>query len=331
MSELKSEFRYCKLDRNWVLFAPNRLRRPIEFIEEELKDSLESCPFEKGRENLTPKEIYANYDKSGWRCRVVPNLYNALFIEEKPISSRDGFFTKFGGFGAHEVIIETPYHNRQMPNFTQSDFYFYLDAIRERLFELQKDKRIKYISIFKNSGKNAGASLSHSHSQLIGMPFIPEKVKKELEYKRSYFLEKHRTLFDDIIYDEKHQKSGIIEESQFFIAYSPYASKFPFEVIITTKLKKISLIYFDNALLRQLAEILSIVFKKLSKTLGIFSFNMTINNAPFINYELANIEDIYRFHIKIMPRLYNIAGFELDSGIFINPLLPEEATKALNS
>ena len=142
----------------------------------------------------------------------------------------------------------------------------------------------------------------------------------EFEYKQSYFNQKHRPLFDDLIYDEKMYKKGIIYETPFFIAYAPYASEFPFEVMITSKVKKPSLIYFDNIFVKHLSKIVEIVIKKLNTTLGEFSYNIIINNAPFVKIEEEELANIYRFHIKIVPRLYTIAGFELNSGIFINPV-----------
>ena len=324
-----SEFRYCKQNRKWILFAPNRLKRPYDFKSDEIESDIKNCPFEVGNEHLTPKEIYRISDEQGWKCRVVPNLYNALFIEKEPLSHRDGYFEKYEGFGAHEVIIETPNHKKMMYQYSASEFNYYLLTIQNRLKELKKDIRIKYISIFKNSGKQAGATLHHSHSQLIALPFIPKQIMDEFEYKKEYSLLKHRTLFDDLIYDEMMHKKNIIYECNFFIAYTPYASEFPFEVIITTKIKKPSLIFFDKALINQLAKTMQVVYTKMHSVIGEFSYNMIINNAPFMNMNEKELANIYRFHIKILPRLYNIAGFELSSGIYINPVLPEVAAKAL--
>ncbi len=325
-----SEFRYCKLNRKWVLFAPNRLKRIDEYNKSFPKDDEKDCPFEAGKESFTPPEIFRIGSKDGWQCRVVPNLYNALSIEEEPISSRDGMFEKFDGFGAHEVIVETPIHNRQMYDFTVDEFYYYFLTVQNRLKELKKDERFKYISIFKNSGRGAGATMSHSHSQLIGLPFVPNKIMDLFEYKKDYFKSKHRTLFDDIIYDEQIRDSGILYECRFFIAYLPYASEFPFEVMITSKVKKPSLIYFDDIFIKNLAKVVQVVMEQLRNKLGNFSYNMVIHNAPFLDIDEIELAQIYRFYIRILPRLYNIAGFELDSGIFVNPIFPEVAMDALN-
>jgi len=327
-----SEFRYCKLNQKWVLFAPNRLKKLDEYNRNLPKINKDECPFDLGKENNTPKEIFRINDKKGnWKCRVVPNLYNVLSIEKEPIASRDGIFEKFEGFGAHEVIIETPSHDKQMLDFTIDEFYYYLLTVQNRLKDLKKDQRLKYISIFKNSGVGAGASLPHSHSQLIALPFVPKKILNSFEYKKQYFLTKQRTLFDDIIYDERMQKKGIIYESAFFIAYLPYASEFPFEIIITSKVKKPSLIYFDDIFIKNLAEVLNFAMSKMKNRFGNFAYNMLINNSPFFDIEEQNLANIYRFHIRIMPRLYQIAGFELNTGIYINPMLPENAVNILKN
>lgn len=319
-----SEFRYNKLTNRWVLFAPNRAKKPMQL---ELKDSSgqnSSCPFDVGNEELTPNELLRIGDKNSWRCRIVPNLYNALSIEEEPLSMKEKSFEKKSGFGAHEVIIETPHHHRQMFDFDVHEFFDYYSIIKSRLLDLKKDIRLKYFSIFKNHGLDAGASQQHAHSQLIATPFIPIKTKEELKSYEEYKKEHDRSFFDDLIYDEKLFKKGILKENNFFLAYCPYASQYPFEIIIMAKEEKSSIIEMEDEQIYALSQISQVVFERLSKTLGIFSFNMILKNGDIQNRKNPN-----RFHIHIMPRLYKTAGFEIDSDIFINTFMPEDATKAL--
>jgi UDPglucose--hexose-1-phosphate uridylyltransferase len=179
-----SEFRYNKLTQEWVLFAPNRAKRDTRFNrhEKQLSTEIQSCPFELGNEHNTPNEVARIGEKHNWRCRIVPNLYHALSIEDKPRSYKNASFENKAGFGAHEVIIETPSHTKQMFDFSVEEFYDYFSIINMRLKDLKKDKRIKYFSVFKNYGENSGATQIHSHSQLIAKPFIPRTLKKSLDF-----------------------------------------------------------------------------------------------------------------------------------------------------
>ncbi len=326
-----SEFRYCKLKRDWTLFSPKRSKRPSNFGKAILfNQKKEDCPFEAGSEHLTISEISRisdHHDINNWRCRVVPNLYNALSIEREPTSKRDSFFETRDGFGAHEVIIETPHHDKQMYDFEIENFIDYFSIIRDRVEGLKKDTRLKYISIFKNHGKNAGATLSHSHSQLIAMPFIPKKALEDIKFYNDYYKEHQRNLFDDIIYEEKEHKKGILFENSSFIAFCPYASSFAFEVMIASKKNYSSINQLDDKEIYALSEVITFVFHRLKKSLEDFPFNMLIKNAPFIDD--SSINKSYRFHIQIIPRLYNIAGYELDSNIFINTILPETAAQVI--
>ncbi len=326
-----SEFRYCKLKRDWTLFSPKRAKRPSSFGKSILfNQKKENCPFEAGSEHLTISEISRisdHHDINSWRCRVVPNLYNALSIEREPTSKRDGFFETRDGFGAHEVIIETPHHHLQMYDFDIDNFIDYFTIIKERVEGLKRDTRLKYISIFKNHGKNAGATLSHSHSQLIAMPFIPKKESENIKFYKEYYQEHNRSIFDDVIYEEKQHKKGVLFENSSFIAFCPYASSFAFEVMIIAKKDNSCINQLDDKEIYALSEVITFVFHRLKKSLEDFSFNMIIKNAPFLEENI--LKKSYRFHINIIPRLYNIAGYELDSNIFINTILPETATKVL--
>ncbi len=326
-----SEFRYCKLKRDWTLFSPKRAKRPSSFGKNILfNQKRDDCPFEEGNEHLTISEISRisdHHDINKWRCRVVPNLYNALSIERTPTSKRDSFFETRDGFGAHEVIIETPHHNLQMYDFEIDNFIDYFTIIKERLEGLKRDTRVKYISIFKNHGKNAGATLSHSHSQLIAMPFIPKKEMKNIKFYKKYYQKHKRNLFNDIIYEEKEHKKGILFENSSFIAFCPYASSFAFEVMIISKNSHSCINQLNDKEIYALSEVMTFVFHRLKKALEDFPFNMIIKNAPFLDD--SKIDNSYRFHIHIIPRLYNIAGYELDSDIFINTILPETAAKVL--
>ncbi len=319
-----SEFRYNKLEKEWVLFAPNRAKRAQYHYKNTQEQDEKHCPFVKGNESLTPNEVLRIGNEEGWRCRVVPNLYNALSIEHPINSYKHLNFENKSAFGAHEVIIETPEHNRQMYHFETSEFFDYFSIIKLRLLDLKKDTRMQYFSIFKNNGVDAGASQTHAHSQIIATPFIPKTIQEDLTEFKKHKEQTHRDFFDDLLYDERNFEKGILKENNFFIAYCPYASKYPFEVMIMAKENLNSIIKLEESHLYALSDISHYVFQKLYHALGEFPFNMIIKNG-----DLQNENSFHRFHIQILPRLFKNAGFELDTEIFINTFLPEDVVQIL--
>ena len=319
-----SEFRYNKLKREWILFAPNRAKRTQNNYQQIEEQSVETCPFGKGNEHLTPNEVFRLGDKDTWRCRVVPNLYNALSIDQPIDSYKVNNFENKSGFGAHEVIIETPDHHKQMYHFETNELFDYFKTIKLRLLDLKQDNRLQYFSVFKNHGTDAGASQAHSHSQIIATPFIPKAIDEELKYFQTHQHQTDRDFFDDLIYDEKLFEKGILKENNFFIAYCPYASKYPFETIIMAKQHLSSITKLEEAHLYALSDIVHYSFNKLYQSLGEFPFNMVLKNG-----DIQNDNSLNRFHIQILPRLFKTAGFEIDTEIFINTFLPEEVVEIL--
>ncbi|XOB61945.1 galactose-1-phosphate uridylyltransferase [Campylobacterota bacterium DY0563] len=325
-----SEFRYCKLTKEWTLFAPERLKRPKGLNNKKevyLGEIMhEKCPFDLGKEEFTPHEITRISQDGKWKCRVVPNLYNALSIEAPLQSTRDSFFEKASGFGAHEVVIETPNHDKQIWDYDYNDLINYFTILQERVINLKKDDRLAYLSVFKNQGEEAGASMSHSHSQIIGLPFLPKKIKENFEYQKEYYMTHNRALFDDILYEELAYGKNIIAQNSEFVLYCPYASSFAFEVKIVSKKRLASLCEFTKSDLSALCDITKEYFSKFYAALGDVAFNMIINNSPYKDYN-ENTKNYFRFNIEIKPRIYKEAGFEQNTDININVVLPETATK----
>lgn len=329
-----SEIRYNLLKNEYVIIAPNRLTRPNLYSDSDVvsKDSI--CPFCKGNEELTPPEIYSLKDKNGWRVRVVPNLYKALEIEAQNISKEDGLYEKRDGFGAHEIIIDTPKHITFFEDLDEENITNWLSVIRSRINDLKNDIRLTYFSVFKNQGKNSGATMPHIHTQLIAMPMIP---KNELELLKHYYnhYKKHgRSIFEDIANFEIEEDKRVVLESEHFISFCPYASRFAFEVMILPKVSISSIAFFDDILLKELSNILKKSLQSLKAQIGKFDYNLYIQNPPFQkNYESEDFFDdigkFYRGYISIIPRLYKIGGFEVQSGMHINPLTPESAAKFL--
>jgi len=307
---MMSEIRYCKLRDTDVIIAPKRLHRPTQFDTPTEHYTIDECPFEVGNEDATPTEIYRTSDKNGeWITRVVPNLYNALDIDEENSSKREGFFTKKSAFGAHEVIIETPSHDKSADRYTIEQWSAYL-------------KTVNHIQVFKNHGSKAGATLKHPHSQIIATGFIPQEVRAGYKRCEDYYNIHQRTLLMDITGEELRVGKRVIYENNTFAAFAPYASLYPFETMISPKEHIGSINSLNQQQIHDLAQILKNIYKKLYGVLGEFHYNMIFKN-PIESLEY------YTFHIQIIPRIYMLAGYELATGMRINPVTPEMAAQKL--
>lgn len=330
-----SEIRYCKLTDTEVIISPERLHRPLQFNASCMEDLVENCPFEAGSETHTPGEIFSICDKEGnWLTRVVPNLYNALDIHTEKSSTREGFFTKQNGFGAHEVIIETPHHDRRVDAYTLKMWDAYIKTIIHRINDLSGDIRLEYIQVFKNHGLKAGASLVHPHSQIIATGFIPRKMRSLMLRNLDYYKVHRRSLMIDIVSEELREGKRIIFENETFVAFAPYASRHAFEIAIAPKKVINAITHLNVHQQSDLAHMVQNVYKSLYKILGEFDYNMIMHNLPPRRMEsdealFAHSEKSFTFYIEILPRLYGLAGYELATGLRINPVTPELAAEKL--
>ncbi|MEW6095031.1 MAG: galactose-1-phosphate uridylyltransferase [bacterium] len=341
------ELRKDPVSNRWVIIATERAKRPSDFYElknsktKELKNeetnssSVNNCPFCEGNESKTPPEILA-YRKPGsqpntpdWWLRVVPNKFPALQIEGKLEKIGIGMFDMISGTGAHEVIIETPKHTLDFDSLELSQVEEILWAYRDRSIDLNRDPRFEYILIFKNHGVKAGASLEHPHSQLIATPIVPSNVREEMDFAFQHFKYKDRCVFCDIIREEQNSQERVIMENNDFIAITPFASRFPFECWILPKVHDPTFPDITRHEVMALAEVLGGIIKKVDKVLNNPPFNYMLHTAPC----KINRDELKHFHwhIELIPRLTDIAGFEWGSGFFINPTPPEDAAKYLKN
>ena len=194
-------------------------------------------------------------------------------------------------------------------------------AFHKRITVLKEDPRYKYVLVFKNEGDAAGASLEHTHSQLIALPIVPHLVEEELLQSRQYFEYKERCIFCDIIHQESEDKGRVTSENDKFIALAPFAPRSPFEIIILPKQHESS--FVPDSGFADLAQILQQTLKQMDKVLDLPPYNFMIHTSPFKN----ETNDYYHWHIEIKPKLTKIAGFEWGSGFHINPTSPEIAAK----
>ncbi len=325
------ELRRDPIHGRWVIISTERGRRPSDFVTEEQRPIGGFCPLCEGNEDKTPPEIIAFRNNGtpqngpGWTLRVVSNKFPALRIEGELNREGDGIYDKMNGLGAHEVVIETPRHHETLSTLPLKAVNDVLWAYRERMTDLKGDQRLRYVLVFKNHGVAAGASLEHSHSQIIALPIVPTWVNEEIEGAKNYFEYKDRCVFCDIIRQELRQKSRLIIENQGFLSVAPFASRFPFETWILPKTHYPSFEHMEPPLYELAAQILSETLQRLHRVLNDPPYNYVIHTSSFSGLE----KDHYHWHFEIMPKLTKVAGFEWGTGFYINPTPPEEAARYL--
>lgn len=326
-----SEMRWDPLKNIWVAVANKRGRSPRDFSLERQKLSTTACPFCYGQESKTPPEIFAlrpdgsPRDQPGWRVRVVPNKYPMLGIEGDLAHRGEGLYDAMNGIGAHEVIIESPNHQDRFSHLPPHDMLLTFQAFRDRIRDLAKDNRFNYVVVFKNFGKAAGASLEHSHSQLVALPILPRMITSELDGSLSYYKYKDRCIFCDIIRQEIQQKVRLVCENDQFVTLAPFAPRSPFEMWVMPKQHNSSYIEQDNDSLIALAEIFSETLRRLDTCIPHAPYNFVLHTQPLRSGPL----DHYHWHFEIVPKLTSIAGFEWGTGFYINPMPPEETCRYL--
>ena len=332
-----SEIRRDRLHSQYVLIAPERMRRP-DTLATSTKSTLKTCPFCEGNEGMTPPEVYAvrenEVNASNWKVRVVPNLYKAVQIELEDYSKLSGMFESVSGVGAHEIVIDTPSHDIRMADLDTVEIRDWLSTIAARIADLRQDSRLIHTSIFKNQGENAGATQQHPHTQIIALPITPSNELNLLERHMQYYRRHGRSKVEDIMENERLAKVRIISERGDFTAYCPYASAFPFEVIIAPRRALTNLDELNRDDMASLADLMKEVFARLDNQLGNFDFNVAFRLAPLnANFENApyfpHVKQFFRFTIRIIPRIYRLGGFELSTGMIINTVEPEEAATLL--
>jgi UDPglucose--hexose-1-phosphate uridylyltransferase len=325
------ELRKDPVTGRWVIIATDRARRPTDFSREPVPPpGKRFCPFCYGNEQKTPPEILAyRHDGGpncpGWSVRAVPNKFPVLGIEGELDRQGDGMFDRMNGIGAHEVIIETPDHNTNMADMPEKQLEEVLYAFRDRMLDLKRDHRFRYIVIFKNFGEAAGASLEHPHSQLIALPVIPKRVKEETDGSKLYFEFKERCVYCDIIRQEEASAARLVIETERFVALEPYAPRFPFETWILPMRHESHFEHTDAATLQNLAWVLRSTLRKMDRVLEHPAYNFILHSAPVQEASLP----YYHWHFEIIPKLTKVAGFEWGTGFYINPTPPEESAKFL--
>ncbi len=325
------ELRKDMITGGLVIIATERSKRPQDFLPgKEPPKGSGGCVFCYGNETRTPPEVFAVRpgggppDSPGWTIRAFPNKFPAVSADGNPGPVSQGDEKVFNAVGLHEVVVDTPDHFETFGKLADNRAELVMEAIASRYRHLTGDPRVKYIQVFKNSGAAAGASLEHSHWQIITVPMVPESAARELNETRKFWLANGECPYCRLISDEIRDGSRIIDTNGDFIVLTPFASRFPYEIWIVPAKHEPCFEKTGTDKIKSLGRIVRSSIRKLERTLTNPPYNMVISSCP-PGAECSS----YHWHIKILPRITTIAGFELGSGIHINPVSPEAAAELL--
>ena len=327
------ELRQNYFTKEWVIIATERAKRPEELATHRppkiVPQFIETCPFCLGNENKTPPEVMRvpTSLSEPWQVRVVANKFAALSPDVQPIRTIHRSRRSMGGFGVHDVIVDTPVHSQAIATMPDVHVANLLRVYKSRYDALSLDPRIAHVTIFKNHGGDAGASLEHPHSQLIATPVISHQVRERFQQALNHYDEYGECMFCQFLEEEIEDKERVVLLTEHFVALQQYASPSPFSSPIYPRRHMASFGDISAAEIADLARVLRTVLAKLYHGLGNPDFNFTIRSAP------AEYVGVKHFHwyVSIIPRLTRVAGFELGSGMFINTVLPEAAAEFLRN
>ncbi|MDD4548792.1 MAG: HIT domain-containing protein [Syntrophomonadaceae bacterium] len=321
MAELRKDL----VRDNWVVIANDRALKPSDFPINRngvnISGNNTFCPFCEGNEAYTTNELSAfrkdnsKPDGPGWTVRTVPNKFSAFQLQGELDMVSTGIYKSCNGIGQHEVVIETPEHGVEFHDFSVDRIILVYRMLKQRYRELAGDSRIKYIQIYKNRGLFAGASLQHSHSQILAFPVVPDQNKGIPKY----FNKTGQCLICDILEQEKEKAERVIYESNYFLVLCPYASRFSYESWIVPKRHTEHFSDISDEEIEDLADVIKGFFTAMLASLDDPSYNIMINTAPVnVPYQGG-----YHWYMEITPRLLIANAAELSSGYYMNPVSPE--------
>lgn len=324
----KSELRRDPLTDAWTIFAAARAMRPA--FGSTRGENGAPDPFIAGRERFAPHALHSA-GAEGWQVRVVPNRTPVLRVEGDATPRPDGFYDRMDGVGAHEVIVEDA-GDRTLDALPLVDVEKVIDAWKWRMLDLMRDPRMRTLFVVKNVGRAAGALVNHSLSQLVAMAIIPPVLRQKLRVARAFYAAKKRSIFEDLLAEEVRTATRLVYENNGFTAFCPYASRAPFELAIIPKRQCPDFHGLSDQERTQLADVLRTVLRKLNCALDHPPYNLMLFTAPTRSPrhdEWNTIEQDFRWHIEIVPRLHHEGGIELASGCAVNGVWPEVAADYL--
>lgn len=339
---MMSELRKDLISGRWVIIATERSKRPDDFrpgaAAAPAPEAAGFCPFCEGNESKTPPEVFALRaegtapDTPGWTVRVVPNKFPALTPGPPPPRASRGIYQSMEGRGVHEVVIENPVHGLELADLPAAHVRDVLRVFQMRIRAIERDLHYQYVQVFKNKGKEAGASLSHPHSQIVATPIVPKRVKEEMYGADRLFRTFKECAFCRILRDEEAAGARLVAGDGHFTAFSPYAARFPFEMAVYPRRHSAFFTEVTEEELASLAAVLKDVLTRLKATVGDPPFNMVLHQAPNPQLSLKRwpeMRERSHWHLEIIPILTKVAGFEWGTGFYINPVPPETGAQFL--
>ncbi|MCX7857298.1 MAG: galactose-1-phosphate uridylyltransferase [Deltaproteobacteria bacterium] len=300
-------------------------------------DNRAICPFCPGNEDLTPPTIREVKDETGsWRIRCFPSR-NFLFVIEASEEKRaEGLYDKMSNLGAHEIIVETPEHAKIFSNFTEKEVELLFRFYQERVFDLKRDKRFRYIQVFKNYGELAGSYIFHPHSHVLATPILPQRIEHELKNAKEHYMRKERCLFCDVLRQEVRDKKRVVIQNVHFVAFCPFASRFPFETWIVPKQHKDSFEDInEEEVVSSFTQILLNTMKRIEKLTN--AYTIVYHTSPNFVYTNPLAEgdsspsNYFHWHVEIMPRDFRSSKYKREDEFYVTALLPEEAAAILRA
>lgn len=323
------ELRLNMISRDWVIFPAEKRKRPEEFIgareRKKHPEFVATCPFCPGNEEKSPGERYRVHNENGWDVRVVLNKFSVLCVDGERKRVNEGLKKSVNGVGSHELVIESPLHNHTTALMPHGHLAKLLEAYKDCLIEAYKDSRVEHVLIFKNSGHESGTSIEHPLSQIVGLPITPFQVRSRIESAMRYFDDTGECLLCNTIGQELADGARILFTTGHFVSFVPYAAASPFHVWIFPKRHSG---YFGDIRPEEVVDLaahLKSVMSRIYYGLAHPDFNYIIKSGRPSHSDSAYIH----WYLTIVPRVAMTSGFELGSGMFINPLLPEASADFL--
>lgn len=327
------ELRQNLATKDWVIIATERAKRPDNFIEVDTLPAIETepthdpdCPFCPGNEE-PDLEIERWPNDDAWQIRVVRNKYPALIQNGDPARTFDGVHRHITGVGHHEVVVDHPQHNTSWALMACTEIKQLLSTHHQRGWQIRENPQMEQIIYFKNRGPRSGASLKHPLSQIIALPVVPNYIRHRTEEARRYSDDHGECVYCVMAQDELKRSERVICTNEHFTAFVLYAALSPFHLWIMPREHSVSFLYSQSDQIEALAEILHDVLRRLYYGLNDPSFNLIIHSAPL--KEISN--NYLHWYISVIPRVSRAAGFEMGSGMFINPTLPEASAEYLKN
>jgi UDPglucose--hexose-1-phosphate uridylyltransferase len=337
-----NELRKDYLLNRWVVIATKRARRPIDLAKSRpIANKTAACPMCAGNESMTPPAVLLYLKENGkikktrdpssgerpknWLVRTIPNLFPAFTPPQRPNDASWIFRSENLGcaVGHHEVVIESPNHDEDPADAELPQLELVVNAYVDRFRELSAKPYVKYVSIFRNFGLDAGASLSHAHSQIIATPMVPRLIEEELDACKTYHLKHNRCAICDII-EQEAKSPRLVFENKDFVAFTSYAGVNPLEFWIAPKQHSPNILALTPKKKAAFAETLKISLKALKDVVNDPPYNYGFHQSynPLDN-------DSYHWHLEVYPKLATWAGFEKSTGVYINTVTPESAAESL--